>query len=156
MQIHVGGKNLRFGIGEFALITGLNLGEDPREDVPHSTRLAKTYLNDNASVRSQELNDAFIGCIEEEDAWKLGLCYFVDGVLHANVSQTKADMYMFSLVENEEAFFQYPFGKHAFKKTIFELDKDMINYRGIYKKAIKAKKKVTEAKYTVYGYTMAL
>ena len=105
IHIHVSGKNLRFGIGEFALITRLNVGEDPREDVPNSTRLMKTYLNNNASVRSQELDDAFIGCIDEEDAWKLGLCYFVDGVLYANESQTKVDMYLFSLVENEEAFF---------------------------------------------------
>ena len=51
IHIHVGGKNLRFGIREFVLITGLNFGEDSREDVPYSTRLVKTYLNNNPSVR---------------------------------------------------------------------------------------------------------
>ena len=54
-------------------------------------------------------------------------------------------MYLSSLAENEKTFFQHPFNKHAFAKTIIELDKDMIHYRGIYEKAIKAKKKVTKA-----------
>ena len=43
--------------------------------------------------------------MDEENIWKLGLYYFVNGVLYANKSQTKVHMYLFSLVENEEAFF---------------------------------------------------
>ena len=64
------------------------------------------------------MEDAFIGCMDEEDTWKLilcyfvdgvlyeneslSLCYFVDGVIYANESQTKVDMCLFSLVENED------------------------------------------------------
>ena len=43
LQFEVGGKYLKFGIGEFALITGLNFGAYLDKEVPHSTRLVCTW-----------------------------------------------------------------------------------------------------------------
>ena len=80
-EIHfkIGGRFVKFRIGEFALITGLNFGSSP-EKVPHSTRLVSTYLNDNSIVKSHKLEVVFTACSDNDDACKLGLVYFIDGV----------------------------------------------------------------------------
>ncbi|PON35847.1 hypothetical protein PanWU01x14_332930 [Parasponia andersonii] len=46
-------------------------------------RLREIYLNNEAIVRSDELDAMFLNCEEKEDVWKLGLCYFVDELLMA-------------------------------------------------------------------------
>ncbi|PON87226.1 hypothetical protein TorRG33x02_170030 [Trema orientale] len=85
LQFYIRDNNLRFRLGEFALITALNFGKDPDllrlKSMSGSTRLRETYLNNEAMVRSGELEVAFLNCEEKEDVWKLGLCYLVDGVL---------------------------------------------------------------------------
>ena len=57
---------------------------------------------------------------------------------------------LFSIVESEEDFFKYPFGRESFEKTLTRLDKDMVYFRVLYMKALKKrkKKKAGEAKYT--------
>ena len=72
-------------------------------------------------------------------------------------------MYLFSLVESEEDFFKYPFGRESFQMTLLGVDKDMVHLRSLYIKSIKTRKMkkagetkyTTEAKYTIYGYVIA-
>ena len=71
-------RSVKFGIGEFALIVGLNFSPYPNKEVPYSTRLVSTYLSDNIIVKSHELEVAFVACNDKYDAWKLGLVYFID------------------------------------------------------------------------------
>ena len=104
---------MKFRISEYALITWLNFGSYP-EEVPHKTRLVSTHLNNNSIVKSHELKVAFTACSDKEDALKLGLVYFIDGVLYLHEPNSKVDMYLFSLVEHEEDFFKYPFGRESF------------------------------------------
>ena len=106
-EIHfqVGGRPVKFGLGEYAFITRLNCGPYPKEIVPDYSRLVSTYLNNSSIVRSQELEDAFVACNDKEDAWKLGLVHFVDGVLYSHNANSKVDLYLFSLVEHEDDFF---------------------------------------------------
>ena len=73
--------------------------------MPDNTRLVSTHLNNSSIVRSQELEVVFVACNDKEDAWKLGLVHFVDGVLYSHDANSKVDMYLFSLVECEEGFF---------------------------------------------------
>ena len=70
-----------------------------------NTRLVFKYLNNNNSVRSHELESTFASCLDKEDAWKLGLVHFIDGVLYSHDANDKVDMYLCSLVEPEEDFF---------------------------------------------------
>ena len=70
-QFKVGGKYLKFGIGEFALIRRLNFYAYPNKEVPHSTRHVSTYLNNNSLVKFYELEAAFRACTDLEDALKL-------------------------------------------------------------------------------------
>ena len=101
----VGGeKPLKFGIGEYALITRLNCGLSPEEKVHKNTKLVHKYLNNNSNVRSQELELAFAGCSDKEDAWNLGLVHFVDGVLYSHDVNATIDMYLFSLVSVRRIF----------------------------------------------------
>ncbi|PON78353.1 hypothetical protein PanWU01x14_019910 [Parasponia andersonii] len=112
LQFFIGDSNLRFGVGEFALITALNFTKDldivNYKSMSSSMRLRETYLNNAANVRFGELEAAFLNCKETEDVWKLGLCYLIDGLLMAQESSTKIMMDMLSFVENEEEFFNYP------------------------------------------------
>ena len=67
-------------------------------------------------------------------------------------------------MEREENFFKYPFGRESFQRTFFRVDKNMVHLRSLYMKAVEKRKaknageaKYTqEAKYTVYGYAIAL
>ena len=59
--------------------------------MPHSIRLVSTYLNNNYIVKSHELEVTFAACIDKEDSWKLGLVYFVDGMLYSHESNSKVD-----------------------------------------------------------------
>ena len=105
LQFQIVEKYLRFWSGEFPLITGLNISKPLDNDMPHSIRPVKTYLNDNILVRSQELEDAFGGFTNKKDAWKSRLVYFVDGMLYPHESCSKVEMDLISLVESEENFF---------------------------------------------------
>ena len=96
---------MKFGLGEYALITGLNCGPYPEEKVPDNTRLVSTHLNNSTILRSHELEGAFVACNDKEDAWKLSLVRFVDEVLDSRDANSKVDMYLFSLIEREEDSF---------------------------------------------------
>ena len=154
---------LKFGISEFTVITRLNFGLYP-EEVPYSTKLISTYLNDNSITKSHELEVAFTGCSDKDDAWKLGLVYFIDGVFYLHKLNSKVDIYLFSLVEREDDFFKYPSGRESFQMILLGVDKDMVHIRSLYMKSVEKRKmkkvgetKYTlEVKYTVYGYVVAL
>ena len=117
---------MKFEIGEYALITGLNFGSYP-EEVPHNTRLVFTHLNSNSVVKSHELEATFTACTDNEDAWKLGLVYFIDGVLYSHKPNSKVDMYLFSLVESKKDFFKCPFGAEFFQRTLIRVNKGMVH-----------------------------
>ncbi|PON78035.1 Ulp1 protease family, C-terminal catalytic domain containing protein [Parasponia andersonii] len=160
LQFFIGDSNLRFGFGEFALITVLNFAKDldimKYKSMSSSMRLMETYLNNVTNVRSGELEAIFLNCEDKEDVWKLGLCYLVDGLLMAQESNTKIMMDMLSFVENEEDFFNYPWGRRSYERTFPSLNKDMMHQRKNYLQKIKNNKKAKEAKYTVYGFSIAL
>ena len=96
-EIHfeVGGRPIKFRIGESTLITGLNFESYPKEVTPR-TRLVSTHLNNSSIVKSHELEVVFTTCKDEEDAWKLSLVYFINGILYSHEPNSKVDMYLFS------------------------------------------------------------
>ena len=98
--------------------------------MPHRTRLISTYLNDSNIVKSHELEAAFSLLNDKDDAWKLGLVYFIDGVFYSHQPNSKVEMYLFSLVESEEDFFKYPFGRESFHRTFPGVDKGMVHLMG--------------------------
>ena len=155
---------MRFGIGEYVLITGLNFGSYHKNELPHSTRLISTNLNDDIIVKWHELKAAFVICTDKKDLWKLGLVYFVDRVLYSHEPNSKVDLSLFSLVESDEDFFNFPFGRESFERIFLGLNKDMVHNRGLYLKALEKRKTkkdgeakyTAETKYTVYGFAIVL
>ena len=136
MDIEIGGRYLKFGIDEFVLIIGLTFDQYPNKEVPHSTKLVSTYLNNNAKVKSYELEVAFYTYSDKEDFWKLRLLYFVDNVLYLHDANYKVEMSLFSLVESKEDFLQYLFGRESMEKIFIGLDNDMVYFQSFYTKAI--------------------
>ncbi|PON80090.1 hypothetical protein PanWU01x14_005400, partial [Parasponia andersonii] len=71
LQFFIGDSNLRFGLDEFMLITALNFSKDPDvvkyKSMSSSMRLREIYLNNEANVRSDELEAAFLNCKEKKD-----------------------------------------------------------------------------------------
>lgn len=67
LYFKIGRRFLKFGISEFAMITGLNFNAYPYKKGPHATRLVSTYLNNNSIVNSYELEAAFLSYASEDD-----------------------------------------------------------------------------------------
>ena len=53
-------------------------------------------------------------------------------------------------------FFQYPKGLDLYYKNYAGVNKDMVHYKKNYLEYVRKKKKDPEAKYTIYGYFLAL
>lgn len=159
LHFNVGCKNLRFGITEFALITSLNFGPDPDqtkfEEITKSRRIAELYLNDKDDVKLGDLEVVFLKCNEKEDAWKLGLCYLMAGLLmliEANCAIYKG---LLAMVDDEDEFFKFSWGRHAYYNTLNRLSKNMVSYKEKHFTNLKEKKQ-KEVKYIVYRYHFAL
>ena len=71
IQFLIHGQVLRFGLVEFALITGLNFGQYPSlaeiTQMSSSTRLWETYMNGDVHPKLADLEDAFLSCQDVED-----------------------------------------------------------------------------------------
>ena len=99
------GNNLcRFGVMEFALVTSLNFGKMSSADnlKEHLTndRIGKECFNCEVKVSFGKLEDALKECTDPEDAFKLGLCYLIEGVLYAYEKTTNIWGDVLKLVED--------------------------------------------------------
>ncbi|XP_060968725.1 uncharacterized protein LOC115720433 [Cannabis sativa] len=166
---YVGKTEARFGRSEFGLITGLKMSGGPSSEELtaqcDSDRILRDYLNNSKRVTFKTLWLAFEACDVADDVYKLGLCAFVEGVLLSRAEGVYIWTDMLKLVENEEKFFEYPWGLLSHQKLLSSTTKNMQQLRQNYmdkndktKKKHKKEKKVTqpEAKYNVYGYAPAL
>ncbi|XP_060969916.1 uncharacterized protein LOC115695232 [Cannabis sativa] len=166
---YVGKTEARFGRSEFGLITGLKMSGGPSSEELtaqcDSDRILRDYLNNSKRVTFKTLWLAFEACDVADDVYKLGLCAFVEGVLLSRAEGVYIWTDMLKLVENEEKFFEYPWGLLSYQKLLSSTTKNMQQLRQNYmdkndktKKKHKKDKKVTqpEAKYNVYGYAPAL
>ncbi|XP_062100086.1 uncharacterized protein LOC133805957 [Humulus lupulus] len=160
LNFNICGQNTRFGISEFGLITGLNCGISPDQakykEMTKSKRLLQTYLNNKECLSSEELEDGFKRCDVKEDVWKLSLCFLVDSLLLPSEPKKKCFIDVLSMVENEDDFFNYPWGRLSYEKTLFGLTKDMERLRNKYLKNVEQKRKRPAPQYTIYGYAIAL
>ena len=136
MNFLIGGKVLRFRLLEFALIIRLNFGEYPNSikiiEMTISRRLVETYMNNDVTSKLTDLENAFLSCEDVEDCWKLGLCYLVENLLFADEPTSKVNLDFLLFVEDEEFFFQYPWGLDLYYKIYVGINKDVIHYKNIY------------------------
>ncbi|XP_062090026.1 uncharacterized protein LOC133796503 [Humulus lupulus] len=165
------GPNLcKFGVHEFAIITGLSCSCPPLAvDIePHitSSRLVDTYFSvePEKDIRFSILERAFSMCDVPDDLYKLGLVYFVEGILLGAENDNAIWRDSLSMVEDLDYFEKYPWGSLSFDTTVKQFNIDMKAIGGTIpgkkaKKIIEAESSKgfkVEAKYTCKGYPPAL
>ncbi|XP_062116544.1 uncharacterized protein LOC133830574 [Humulus lupulus] len=160
-EVHffLGSKSCRFGMGEFALVTGMNFSTFPSleelEGHNLSNRLIKEYFNDAEKVKLSQVDHAFKTCTIVEDAYKLGLCLLVDGVLNSIEGKLHIWRDILKIVEDVEYLFSYPWRKYSYRRLLQSCKKDMVKQNANYD-AKKDAKVQQESKYSMYGYAPAL
>ncbi|XP_060970027.1 uncharacterized protein LOC133037186 isoform X2 [Cannabis sativa] len=162
MRFYVGRKEVRFGVLEFALITGLDFSSGPTEEEKAaqvarsgSDRLINKYFNRSDSVKTEALQLQFTNCQNPEDLYKLGLCLFVESVLLGLEANALITPHILRYVEDLEFFFRIPWGKHSFARLMHSLQKDMLKQNANYEKKLSSDVQ-HECKYTAYGFAPAV
>ncbi|XP_060969080.1 uncharacterized protein LOC133036585 [Cannabis sativa] len=162
MRFYVGRKEVRFGVLEFALITGLDFSSGPTEEEKAaqvarsgSDRLINKYFNRSDSVKTEALQLQFTNCQNPEDLYKLGLCLFVESVLLGREANALITPHIIRYVEDLEFFFRIPWGKHSFARLMHSLQKDMLKQKANYEKKLSSDVQ-HECKYTAYGFAPAV
>ncbi|KAM6557382.1 hypothetical protein CsatB_004401 [Cannabis sativa] len=162
MRFYVGRKEVRFGVLEFALITGLDFSSGPTEEEKAaqvarsgSDRLINKYFNRSDSVKTEALQLQFTNCQNPEDLYKLGLCLFVESVLLGREANALITPHFIRYVEDLEFFFRIPWGKHSFARLMHSLQKDMLKQKANYEKKLSSDVQ-HECKYTAYGFAPAV
>ncbi|OIT08526.1 hypothetical protein A4A49_63079 [Nicotiana attenuata] len=118
MRFVVNDSRLRFGLGEFALVTGLKCKGDTSIESITENRLISKYFG-TASVTFAQLADCFKKKKWEtnDDALKIAVLYFVNSFL---LSQLKTKVISRSYIDLVECgdFNNYPWGIDVYKATI--------------------------------------
>ena len=117
----VGGKKLRFSINEYSLITGLLChGELGDASQIRGDRLREKYFDGKSSISKFDLEKKILDYEGDSnsDCVKLALAYMVESLLMAKAHEKMIDMFTLKLVDNLEAFNQYPWGLQSFNFTI--------------------------------------
>ena len=103
-------------------------------------------MNGDVAPKLTNLETTFISYKDMEDGWKFGLCYLVESLVLVDEPTTKVNDFL-SFVEDEEFFFQYPWGLDSYYKTYTGVNKNMLHYKRKYLEKMQKKKKDLEAKY---------
>ncbi|XP_019246279.1 PREDICTED: uncharacterized protein LOC109225927 [Nicotiana attenuata] len=118
MRLVVNDSRLRFGLGEFALVTGLKCKGDTNIESIAENRLISKYFG-TASVTLAQLADCFKKKKWEtnDDALKIAVLYFVNSFL---LSQLKTKVISRSYIDLVECgdFNNYPWGIDVYNATI--------------------------------------
>ncbi|XP_062080099.1 uncharacterized protein LOC133784842 [Humulus lupulus] len=139
-EVHflLGSKTCRFGVGEFAMVTGLNFSYAPSQaeldEHLTSDRLINEYYDDAEKVKLLQLENAFKTFTMVEDVYKLGICLLVEGVLNAIEGKLNIWRDILKMVEDIDCFFNYPWGKFSYKRLLNSCKKDMQRQKANYER----------------------
>lgn len=115
----IGGRVLKFGLREFALITGLNCGQIPeidREKIKGGQHIRKFLFNGKRTISREYLNMGFrmSHCTLDDDMLKISLLYFLENFLLFRKDNVNVNMDHIIMVDDEKLFDTYPWGRLAF------------------------------------------
>ena len=113
VQFCFGSSYARFGLIEYALITGLDFSKEPSdaEMKAHCTsdRILDTHFNGaSENLILKQLEDSLDSATDLNDIFKLGLCCLVEGVLITHEPKSKITVSYLRMVEDLEFFNRYP------------------------------------------------
>ncbi|XP_016469617.1 uncharacterized protein LOC107791968 [Nicotiana tabacum] len=120
LWLSLNGIKIRFGIGEFALITGLKCTGVAHKcyDANESCSLIDRCFPGSEKLNSQAIIDCFEGkrWSSDQDAVKIVVLYFINSFLFSSFRDSPVSIGQFELVESGE-FENYPWGKLVFHDT---------------------------------------
>ncbi|XP_024026983.1 uncharacterized protein LOC112093193 [Morus notabilis] len=152
----VNGTTTRFGMREFALITGLNCGETPELDVvlkaSKNIRLLEHFKSHVVLVA--DLKKLLTGKkIKGSDKAKIAIIYFLAQVLLSGDEKKTAPLDWLSYVDDLEFFNSYPWGRVSFECTLRALRK---NLKEKFQKWVrKGRNKSIKKTYSICGFPWA-
>ncbi|TYK09852.1 protein Ycf2-like [Cucumis melo var. makuwa] len=123
LQFLIGERVLRFGLREFALITGLRCHEIPNinhEDIKGGGRLKWVYFENLKTVTRQYLNVMFniSTAGTDDDRIKMAKLYFLESFLIPKQECLSVDWDHIIMVDDDEVFDGYPWGRVAFELLV--------------------------------------
>uniref|UniRef100_A0A1U7X7H8 Uncharacterized protein LOC104233876 n=1 Tax=Nicotiana sylvestris TaxID=4096 RepID=A0A1U7X7H8_NICSY len=118
MRFVLNDSRLRFGLGEFALVTGLKCKGDTSIESIAENKLISKYFG-TASATFAQLADCFKKKKWEtdDDALKIAVLYFVNNFLFSQLKTKAISRSYIDLVESGD-FNNYPWGIDVYKATI--------------------------------------
>ncbi|KAH0640408.1 hypothetical protein KY285_036994 [Solanum tuberosum] len=120
--VKINGTELRFGIKEFAAITGLKCGllTDFFSNPYIPNRIILKYFGDMTKVPKLDFFNKFkhANFFETEDRFKIGILYFITSFLTGSeASKTTIPKLYFDLVESGQ-YVNFPWGNECFRLTL--------------------------------------
>ncbi|KAL3614209.1 hypothetical protein CASFOL_042283 [Castilleja foliolosa] len=117
-----GGRNNRFGKVEYAAITGLHFGAsdfnpDSSDHLPYENGVYRLHF-DGTAVYGDHLLEKFEESFftEPEEAVKVALVLFAHFFFFAADGRTTIPLWLWTLVEREEQFADFPWGSYTFQR----------------------------------------
>ncbi|KAL3651603.1 hypothetical protein CASFOL_004605 [Castilleja foliolosa] len=117
-----GGRNNRFGKVEYAAITGLRFGAsdfnpDSSDHLPYENGVYRLHF-DGTAVYGDHLLEKFEESFftEPEEAVKVALVLFAHFFFFAADGRTTIPLWLWTLVEREEQFADFPWGSYTFQR----------------------------------------
>jgi hypothetical protein len=156
LWFNVQGHLCRFGLQEYALVTGLRCGVLPDDDrfhrVVEKTRLKDKYFKSSDKISCAQLqNTCARSTTPRADRYKLGLALIVEGIFKAPDNNVGIDVETLSLVDDLDIFFAYPWGRVGYNRLIK-------GFGGSWARKFQDAKRRQEKEisYTVHGFPIAL
>ena len=139
----INGKVLRFGLREFALITGLDCVSDENDfvyDNSKPNRLMVEYFGRNQEnqlpVKRHELIECFNKTVWDDkgdDAVKMAILYFINTWVHCGEpNSTNIPRIHFDVVEDGR-YNEYPWGKDSFRELVVSIGQKYAGFKKYYR-----------------------
>ncbi|KAF4360739.1 hypothetical protein G4B88_017363 [Cannabis sativa] len=120
LQLSFNSNKVKFSIVEFGIITGLNCNEFPPDSdiIEHPNRLLNKYFSGNESISRKELAECLMKTRidDDDDVVKL-----TKNILQSKRGQCHVDNFVMKLVDDEQMFEKYPWGRRSFNDTVNSL-----------------------------------
>ncbi|XP_049414762.1 uncharacterized protein LOC125877540 [Solanum stenotomum] len=137
---HVNGNILRFGIKEFAMITGLKCIGDPNDfqypNTSKSSLIQKYFPNlvKSNSVSKARLVNRFLqgNWDNDQDVFHMGILYFLNTFVLSQLPESPIHVNDFLLVE-DGTYEHFPWGQRAFSRLMMSWRKERTKVKQLYR-----------------------
>ena len=122
LWFNIGGKVLKFGLQDFAIITGLRC--DPCNDIEvggsDGGHLKKKFFRSNTKLNIRLFNSIFLNPLKasDDELVQLANLYLLENVVYAKQEATQVDLDAMAMVTNEAEFNNFAWGTKSFEYTI--------------------------------------